>query len=443
MVLCYAIVYPCGNNDVENAIILNIGLQGTSIPLYWESLIGDHFTSSEAPFTLGTQYYVDSICCEFACLAGFPAGPYPTAPAADKLEVTSGTCVNRTCVGTLIPCNGGTPVYIRLGFENEAIHLYWLALEGQLLVFSTPGYSGTYYLSNICCYDTDGDVATICNVDPLSLVPPPTVSENLGEGPCFEPLPPVDPTCCVTVLPCDGGNPVTIYIGEDTTPEYTTWVSYLNHTITIDLPEYPGTYLVDSICCIGETIVDPCLDSAPCLLNSVVIDLADVTDLGAIPCPTPCYVLTNCASQQTILTNTNLSVYVNSVITIEEYAGCWQVSVGEDCITTEDVTLIQGYDDCLCCLGPEPPKYTRILPAPNRVFYKMPSPCDIRTNTQFANAYYKLFKNLKYGINSECDINTEKILIKKELADLAATYYLPACGAITPAPEPIICPEPS
>jgi hypothetical protein len=73
----------------------------------------------------------------------------------------------------------------------------------------------------------------------------------------------------------------------------------------------------------------------------------------------------------------------------------------------------------------------------------MPSQCDIRTNTQFANAYYKMFKNLKYGINSECDINTEKILIKKELADLAATYYTPACGQITAEPTPIICPEPS
>jgi hypothetical protein len=443
MVICYAIVYPCGSNEVEDAIILNLGLQGTPVPLFYEALIGDHFTSSVAPFTLGTEYYIDSICCELSCLEGFPAGPYPNAPTSDKLEVISGSCTNYTCVGTLIPCDGGTPVNIRLGFENETIHLEWLALLGQLLIFSTPGYSGTYYLSNICCYGTDQDVSTICGIDPLTLVPPPVVSENLGEGPCFEPAPPADPTCCAVLLPCDGGNPVTVYIGEDTSPEYTTWDSYVGNTITIDLPEYPGTYLVDSICCIGEGVIDPCLDSAPCLLNSVVIDLTDVTDLGAIPCPVPCYVLTNCESQQQLFTNSNLAFYVNSVITIQEYAGCWQVGLTEGCISTEEVTLITGYDDCLCCLGPEPPKYTRILPAPNRIFYKMPSQCDIKTNTQFANAYYKMFKNLKYGINSECDINTEKILIKKELADLAATYYTPACGEITPAPEPIICPDPS
>jgi hypothetical protein len=54
-----------------------------------------------------------------------------------------------------------------------------------------------------------------------------------------------------------------------------------------------------------------------------------------------------------------------------------------------------------------------------------------------------MFKNLRYGINSECDVNIEKITIKKELADLAATYYLPACGRIIIEPTPIICPEPS
>jgi len=451
MVICYAIVYPCGSNDVGDAIILNLGLQGTPVPLFYESLIGDHFTSTSAPFVLGTEYYVESICCNpLTCLAGFPAGPYPTAPSTDNLTVISGLCVNKTCVGTLIPCDGGNPVYLRLGFENESIHLQWLALLGQLLTFSTPGYSGTYYLSDICCYSDNQNSSVVCNVPESALVPPPTVSQNLGQGPCFIPPPPpdpptpsVDPTCCASILPCDGGNPITVYIGTDISSDYATWESYLGHTITINLPEFIGTFIVDSICCIGDTIIDPCLDSAPCLLNSIVIDLADITDLGAIPCPIPCYALTNCKSNQTILTSTNLWEYVNSVITIEEYSGCWQVSIGEGCVDEDPVTLISGYDDCLCCLGPEPPKYTRILPAPNRVFYKMPSQCDIRTNTQFANAYYKLFKNLKYGINSECDINTEKILIKKELADLAATLYLPACGVITPEPVPIICPEPS
>lgn len=451
MVICYAIVYPCGSDNIEDAIILNLGLQGTPVPLFYESLIGDHFTSTIAPFSSGVEYYVDSICCSLSCLAGFPAGPYPAAPTSDKLDVISGQCINKTCVGTLIPCDGSNPVYLRLGLENDPVHLQWLALLGQLLTFSTPGYSGTYYLSDICCY-TDGQSSTVvCNVPESALVPPPTVSENLGEGPCFTPppppdpdppTPPADPTCCASILPCDGGNPITVYIGADTSSDYDAWDALIGNTITIDLPEYPGTFIVDGICCIGETIINPCLNSAPCLLNSVIIDLADVTDLGPIPCPVPCYALTNCKSNQTILTSTNLWEYVNSVITIEEYPGCWQVSLGEGCVSEDDVTLISGYDDCLCCLGPEPPKYTRIIPAPNRVFYKVPSQCDVTTNVKFANAYYNIFKQLRYGIASNCEVDDHKILLKKELNDLAAIYDATACVITTP-PVAVICPEPS
>lgn len=456
IVICYAIIYPCGSDGLEDAIILNLGAQGTPVPLFYESLIGDQFTSSDAPFTLATQYYVGSICCSASCLVGYPAGPYLPAPAPDRLQVTSGSCFNRTCIGTLIPCEGGDSVYIRLGFENEATHLYWLALLDQLLTFSTPGYSGVYHLSDICCYGTDENSSTICGINQSLLVPAPTVDENLGQGPCFDPPPPpppppppdpdpdppTPPTCCASIFPCEGGNPITVYIGTDTSLDYATWSSYVGNTITIDLPEYPGTFIVDSICCIGETILDPCLNSAPCLLNSVIIDLADVTDLGEIPCPETCYVLTNCETQQQIITNSELGFYVNSVITIEEYPGCWQVSLSEDCIGAVEATLITGYDDCLCCLGPEPPKYTRIIPAPNRVFYKLPSQCDVTTNVKFANAYYNIFRQIRYGIAVNCEVNEDRILIKKELNDLAAIYDATACVITTP-PIAVICPEPS
>ena len=450
MVICYAIVYPCGSDNVEDAIILNLGLQNTPVPLFYEALIGDHFTSTTSPFVSGTEYYIGSICCELACLSGFPAGPYPSAPSPDNITIISGPCVTNSCVGTLIPCDGGEPIYLRLGTENQFVYLQWLPLEGQLLTFSTPGYSGVYYLSDVCC---SVPAATLCGIDQLLLVAPPTVDENLGQGPCFDPPPPppppdpdpdppTPPTCCASIFPCEGGNPITVYIGTDTSLDYATWSSYVGNTITIDLPEYPGTFIVDSICCIGETILDPCLNSAPCLLNSVIIDLADVTDLGEIPCPETCYVLTNCETQQQIITNSELGFYVNSVITIEEYPGCWQVSLSDDCIGAVEATLITGYDDCLCCLGPEPPKYTRIIPAPNRVFYKLPSQCDVTTNVKFANAYYNIFRQIRYGIAVNCEVNEDRILIKKELNDLAAIYDATAC-VITTTPVAVICPEPS
>jgi len=453
MVICYAIVYPCGSNEVEDAIILNLGLQNTPVPLFYEALIGDHFTSTTSPFVLGTEYYIGSICCELACLSGFPAGPYPSAPSPDNITVISGPCIINSCVGTLIPCDGGEPIYLRLGIENQFVYLQWLPLEGQLLTFSTPGYSGTYYLSDVCC---SVPAATLCGIDQSLLVTPPAVDENLGEGPCFTPPPPpppppdpdpdpnptTPPTCCASIFPCEGGNPITVYIGSDDSLDYDTWESLIGNTITIDLPEYPGTFIVDSICCIGEEVLDPCLDSAPCLLNSVVIDLTDVTDLGGALCPEIVYVLTNCESNQTIFTNSELGFYVNSVITIQEYTGCWQVSLREDRVTTEEVTLITGYDDCLCCLGPEPPKYTRIIPAPNRVFYKVPSQCDITTNVKFANAYYNIFRQIRYGIAVNCEVNEDRILIKKELNDLSAIYDATACVITTP-PVAVICPEPS
>jgi hypothetical protein len=50
--------------------------------------------------------------------------------------------------------------------------------------------------------------------------------------------------------------------------------------------------------------------------------------------------------------------------------------------------------------------------------------------------------NIRYGINSACDVNIERITIKKEIEDLEALRQLPACGQIPVEPTPIICAEP-
>jgi hypothetical protein len=152
------------------------------------------------------------------------------------------------------------------------------------------------------------------------------------------------------------------------------------------------------------------------------------------------YLLTNCKSGSTIYTESNLTVYVNSVITVEEYPTmCFSVSIATD-VDPISVTLVKGYDDCECCLPPVPIKYTRIEPAPNRVFYKVPSQCDISANVKFANAYYRLFKNLRYGINDQCDtIDINKITIKKELSDYAAIYDATACVNAAPTTPNVCC----
>jgi len=149
-----------------------------------------------------------------------------------------------------------------------------------------------------------------------------------------------------------------------------------------------------------------------------------------------------------------LDAVVGKVIKIEGGTGCWEVSIVQlDEQTLVDVTIAtnsygipQIFDDCECCLPPVPPepvKYTRVIPKPDKKFYQITqSQCDIQGNIRFADAYYRLFKNLKYGINSQCDtVNLEKVWIKKQLSDLAVINDPTSC-VIVKEPVTVICPEP-
>jgi hypothetical protein len=181
--------------------------------------------------------------------------------------------------------------------------------------------------------------------------------------------------------------------------------------------------------------------------------------IAALP-PAPLYVfrLINCSNKMQLIYSftEELSDAIGQVVNLTEYEGiCWQVStvVFTD-QTTEIVSILvndfgvrQIFDDCECCLPapePAPVKYTRVIPKPDRKFYQvLQSQCDINANIKFADNYYRLFKKLKYGMNSMCDnVDLDKVWIKKQLSDLAVMNDPTAC-VITPAPEPIICPEPS
>ena len=346
-----------------------------------------------------------------------------------------------TCIGVLTPCPSGDPIYIRLGLDTTSFYSAWLAfLNSSITIDAVPFTGITWYFDSICC--DDGSCPNYESYSALAVpAPDPNKVTIFSSEPCNQTT--ID-TCCALLTNCVTNETLYVTVGQSGSLEYVGWSALVDTLITDDTETYSGTWHVDGICC-TQAEVDPCNTPNSCSLGSVLLSYLDTTNIGSGACPPVCYKITNCKTTIFYYTFTNLYAYVNSVITVEEYDGCWLVELSEGCteFNTVEVTLIQGYDDCLCCLGPEPPKYTRIVPAPNRVFYKTPSQCDIRTNTQFANAYYRMFKNLKYGINSECDVNIEKITIKKELADLAATYYLPACGQITVEPTPIICPEPS
>jgi hypothetical protein len=180
--------------------------------------------------------------------------------------------------------------------------------------------------------------------------------------------------------------------------------------------------------------------------------------IAAIPePPINVFILEDCLENEDPIYSftTDLLNSVGKVIKIEGSELCWGVSIvvfdeqttTDVIIATNDADVPQIFEDCECCLPapePAPIKYTRVIPKPDRHFYQITqSQCDIRANIRFADAYYRLFKNLKYGINSQCDtVNLDRVWIKKQLSDLAVINDPTACVITTP-PVTVICPEPS
>ena len=176
-----------------------------------------------------------------------------------------------------------------------------------------------------------------------------------------------------------------------------------------------------------------------------------------IPLPPPVYQLENCVTEEILYTlNSQFAQAVDQVVNLEGYLGeCWsvtelvfdnQTTTSESIAANKEGTLAI-YENCPCCLPavpPEPIKYTRVIPKPDRKFYQIQqSQCDITANIRFADAYYRLFKQLKYGISSQCDnVDLDKRWIKKNLSDLAVINDPTACVITTPV-TPVICPEPS
>lgn len=64
---------------------------------------------------------------------------------------------------------------------------------------------------------------------------------------------------------------------------------------------------------------------------------------------TTCYLLTECSSGATIITDTDLSANVGQVISINGIQGCWQVSVNVDCSNASTITVANSYVDCNEC----------------------------------------------------------------------------------------------
>jgi hypothetical protein len=233
------------------------------------------------------------------------------------------------------------------------------------------------------------------------------------------------------------------------TPALSTFPANLNNVI-VYLAEYPDTWWR------ALKTGDPALQLPYNVLN-VYTECAACIDAIPVPAIVNVYILEDCLEVEDPIYSFSsaLEDAVGKVIKIEGSELCWGVStvlfddqtITNVVIATNKADVPQIFADCECCLPtpePAPIKYTRVIPKPDRKFYQIKqSQCDIKANIRFADGYYRLFKQLKYGIDSQCDnVNLERLWIKKNLSDLAVINDPTACIITTPV-TPVICPEPS
>lgn len=226
--------------------------------------------------------------------------------------------------------------------------------------------------------------------------------------------------------------------------------SLIGGVSVVQLAEYPNT------CFRVVKPSNPIATAQAYTIANVYSDSTQVTNCTTCKADIVLYILEDCLEVEDPIYSFSpgLSVAVNKVVHLEGSDDiCWGVStVVYDDQTTVDVTIAvnnknvpQIFDDCDCCLptpAPAPIKYVRSEPKADRIFYKIAqSQCDITANIKFANAYYNIFKQIRYGIASNCEVDESKILLKKQLSDLATLYDPTACVITTP-PIPVVCAEP-
>ena len=171
------------------------------------------------------------------------------------------------------------------------------------------------------------------------------------------------------------------------------------------------------------------------------------------------YVLVNCRSGYTfvdprdieqsqdtaIVSSTDMTAYVGMVVNVAEYPGICFTVLGPYTERTgcpcDEHTILTAYPDCECCYPPVNQDDITCCDIPQskqkpfkKFYHIVDSECEVRDNKTFANAYYKLFNQVKNGIQNCCsDINFEKLWIKKELSDYSRINPDDQCIVVIPA----------
>jgi hypothetical protein len=222
------------------------------------------------------------------------------------------------------------------------------------------------------------------------------------------------------------------------------WTGLLNTVVQITEPaNFPDMYyIVVEICYSNQAPNSECLDCKNSTVEADGVPLEYVIPTGLTECPTgDAYVLVNCLANPSVftqgmtpeeivqspttalVTSSDLSFYVGSVVNIEEFPGnCYTVygpygtQTGCPC---PYYTVTKTHPDCECCLVPEPKPWIRSIQEPVKDHTIVTvSDCDIQINKKFAENYYKLFKGLNYGIENCCNgIDYDTLWMQKEMSD--------------------------
>jgi len=228
-------------------------------------------------------------------------------------------------------------------------------------------------------------------------------------------------------------------------PEDAVW-----YLVNITDPNFPYTnFMARGI--YGGPCDDPTLNLCNIELGGTVLDPNSVEVLSPLPqsseCPSlDCRVLTNCSKPiETIVAGGDIAFYTGMVVSLQEYPGkFWEVGEATLCLGTQEiVTVTATFATCADTVVPVEAPYTRVEPKPDRNFSAIiVSEQEIRDNIKFGNAYYDLFRSLKYGINNFCDnLTLERTWMRKELLDLDHLLDPTVCTITTPV-VPEVCPEP-
>jgi hypothetical protein len=268
---------------------------------------------------------------------------------------------------------------------------------------------------------------------------------------------------CITLYDCQNDN--TVYYETSNTSlagQIVSAVGLGNVVQITDPANFPSQYyILVAACDIFSPECSVCI-SAPDKIFDIPgtsLQYWNTTEYGDT-CPqaeptATAYVLVNCKSDieftnpedieqspfTALVTSTNLSLYLDMVVNIEQYPGeCYSVlgpytaNTGCPC---DEYTVTEGFADCACCLPPDPPtvdcceipKYTQ---KPVHKYYMVTEQdCDIKANTKFANNYYRYYTTLRYGIQNCCEgVDMDMLLIKKEMADYRKMQFGTCVGTI-------------